>query len=72
MTQLRLVPHSVLSGEHVIEIWADDDFVGQVVALDDAIGVRVLSKHRLGVEADVGAHRDSARTPNVVTVEIKR
>lgn len=43
-SKLILKPHSVLSGESIIEIWFGNRFVGTVVG-GDFPGVRVISKY---------------------------
>lgn len=42
-TELRAVPHLVLPGQTVIELWHDGVFIGTVTGADGP-GVRVVSK----------------------------
>lgn len=45
MTQLRLRNHTAAPGQQIIEIWYDDQFIGQVTGANDMPGIRVISKH---------------------------
>lgn len=50
MITFKLAPHMLRDGQHVVEVWNGDAFVGQITAGDDDdTAVRVISKHRLGV-----------------------
>jgi hypothetical protein len=52
-TELRLVPHSVIPGEQVIELWYADEFIGTVTGADGT-GVRLITKHAVKVtQADI-------------------
>lgn len=67
MTELRLAPHSIRSG-NVVEIWHDGEFIGQITAADPGVaGVRVISKHNLEVVAQA-----AGVVPAVVEVHITR
>lgn len=44
-TTIRVVPHLVIAGATVIELWYGDQFIGPVAGCDDGPGVRVISKH---------------------------
>jgi hypothetical protein len=48
-TELHHVPHSQLSGEHVIELWHDGKFIGTITGADGP-GVRVISKYTVTAE----------------------
>lgn len=46
-TELRLAPHSQLTGQYVVEVWYAGHLVGQVTGSDHEPGVRILSKYAL-------------------------
>jgi hypothetical protein len=52
-SELRLAEHSVLAGQHVVEIWHGGQFVGQVCGADGP-GVRVVTKHPVSVQVVPG------------------
>ena len=45
-TELRLAPHTVIEGAHVVEIWHEGQFIGQIAGAEGP-GVRVISKYPL-------------------------
>jgi hypothetical protein len=50
-TELRLLPHALVPGERVIELWHDGQFVGTVTGAD---GPGVITKHpMIVVKADM-------------------
>ena len=62
-TELRAVPHSVVPGVTIFEVWHDGKFIATVTAADGP-GVRVISKHPLEAKV-VEGH------PNEVEVKIQ-
>ena len=48
-TELRLMPHTILEGHSVVEIWYADKFIGQITGADGP-GIRLISKHKIVVE----------------------
>jgi hypothetical protein len=63
-TEIRVVPHSVLAGANVIELWHDGQFIGAVVGADGP-GVRVISKHSMKAKAGT-----DGQPPHVLEVAI--
>ena len=45
-TELRAVPHSIVPGAVIFEVWHDGQFIATVTGADGP-GVRVISKHPL-------------------------
>jgi hypothetical protein len=43
-TEIRVVPHHMVPGANVIELWYDGEFVGEITGADGR-GVRVISKY---------------------------
>lgn len=43
-TEIRVVPHLVIPGAQVVELWHGGQFIGTVVGADGP-GVRIISKH---------------------------
>ena len=62
-TELVPVPHSVLPGVFILEIWHDGQFIATVTGAEGP-GVRVISKHDMTTMILEGV-------PNVVEVRIK-
>lgn len=61
-SELKLVPHSALSGDSAIEVWYGGQFIAAVYGAVGP-GVRVVSKHRLTATAETGV-------PSVVLVDV--
>lgn len=69
-TELRVVPHSVLPGEKVIEMWWQGKMIGTVTG-HDLPGVRVISKYPLAVADRIDPNPIGLSTMvNVVSVTI--
>lgn len=62
-TELRLSPHSIVSGANAVELWHGGVMIGCIYG-DDGPGVRIVSKHHM-LAASKGYQQ-----PRVVTVEI--
>ncbi len=45
-TELRAVPHSIVPGATIFEVWHDGQFIATVTGADGP-GVRVISKHAI-------------------------
>jgi len=61
-TTLRAVPHSIIPGATIFEVWHDGQFIASITGADGP-GVRILSKHAMKTELIEGL-------PNVVEVGI--
>jgi hypothetical protein len=61
-TELRAVPHSIVPGHRIFEVWHDGQFIATVTGADGP-GVRVVSKHPMEAELVEGL-------PVVVEVKI--
>ena len=62
-TELRAVPHSIVPGATIFEVWHDGKFIATVTGADGP-GVRVISKHPMQATV-VEGH------PNEVEVRIE-
>lgn len=67
----RLIPqaHTLRPGHVTIEIWHDNEFVGQITA-GDGRGIRVITKHRIEVENFVGD--GTPLQPSIAMIAIKK
>ncbi len=61
-TELRAVPHSIVPGATIFEVWHNGQFIATVTGADGP-GVRVISKHPMQTVLVVGH-------PNEVEVKI--
>lgn len=52
MTGFRVVPHSILLGQQMVEFWRDGQFVAGIYPHED--GLRIASKYLDGVEHEAG------------------
>jgi hypothetical protein len=62
-TELRAVPHSIVPGATIFEVWHDGQFIATVTGADGP-GVRVISKHPMQAKLVEGL-------PAVVEVKIE-
>lgn len=71
-TRLCVVPHSVLVGHFVVELWHGARLIGTVVGADGP-GIRVISKYPMSVESPgvAGAAAKSHDGRDVAAVEVK-
>lgn len=67
-TELKLVPHIVLPGKQVIELWHAGKFIGQICGAAGR-GVRIISNHPMSVVPMRGL--GSTEIVNIVEVLIE-
>ncbi len=70
-TQVRVVDHSVLPGEKLIEIWYAGELIGSVTGADGP-GVRIITKHRLLQRAEVVDNIPDGRVLTTLEVAIEK
>ena len=62
-TELRAVPHSIVPGSTIFEVWHDGKFIATVTGAEEP-GIRVISKHPMETKVVEGY-------PNEVEVKIQ-
>lgn len=63
-TELRAVPHTIVPGTTIFEVWHDDQFIASITGAEGP-GVRILSKHPMKTDLVEGL-------PNVVEVKVSK
>jgi hypothetical protein len=63
-TELRAVPHAIVTGPAFFEVWHEGQFIATITGADGP-GVRVISKHTMKAEFIEGY-------PNEVEVKIEK
>lgn len=51
-----VAPHSIRPGVHIVEVWNEGVFVGQVVPAEDGRSIKVISKYATGEVIDESDH----------------